>query len=133
MCAETRARTGDPTLFRRMLYQLSYLGIFAYYNCFDVTYQNSYLGIIYLRTYRLQFLLQTIDIIHNPRTARCRSGERRRRITYTCRGLYATYIQLAEVHRADRTENNERPVEILKNPVNAGGFLHLFQKDIVLL
>ena len=27
-CAWGRARTGDPSLFRRMLYQLSYLGIF---------------------------------------------------------------------------------------------------------
>lgn len=26
-CAEGRARTGDPFLFREMLYQLSYLGI----------------------------------------------------------------------------------------------------------
>ncbi len=26
-CAESRARTGDPILFRDMLYQLSYLGI----------------------------------------------------------------------------------------------------------
>ncbi len=28
--AEDRVRTGDPTLFRRMLYQLSYLGIYLF-------------------------------------------------------------------------------------------------------
>jgi hypothetical protein len=37
--AEGRARTADPTLFRRMLYQLSYLGIFflLYYYIFPIT------------------------------------------------------------------------------------------------
>ena len=29
-CVEGRARTADPSLFRRMLYQLSYLDIFIY-------------------------------------------------------------------------------------------------------
>ncbi len=31
-CAEGRARTGDPILFRDMLYQLSYLGNLFYFN-----------------------------------------------------------------------------------------------------
>ncbi len=31
LCAEGRARTGDPFLFREMLYQLSYLSKFSYH------------------------------------------------------------------------------------------------------
>ena len=32
ICAEDRGRTGDPSLFRGMLYQLSYLSIFNFQN-----------------------------------------------------------------------------------------------------
>ncbi len=51
-CAEDQDRTGDPSLFRGMLYQLSYLGIYFqnklthYSTRCMLSHQNSYLGIL---------------------------------------------------------------------------------------
>lgn len=52
LCAEDQDRTGDPPLFRRMLYQLSYLGIYVIFNERNAGYQNSYLGRTYFKNLR---------------------------------------------------------------------------------
>ncbi len=41
-CAEDQDRTGDPSLFRRMLYQLSYLGYAHQYTWLRRNSQTSY-------------------------------------------------------------------------------------------
>ncbi len=41
ICAKDQDRTGDPSLFRGMLYQLSYLGDYWYSAYLDVTYLSA--------------------------------------------------------------------------------------------